>query len=70
MQLAQFPAENTPQNKIINFLDLKLFLKSHKIYADIYDKRWYDMIFHLMLIQLLTSVLVYIVLPIEIFVSF
>ena len=31
--------ENTLQNNILNFLDLKLFLKNHKIYTDIYDKR-------------------------------
>ena len=31
--------ENTLQNSIINFLDLKLILKNHKNYTDIYDKR-------------------------------
>ena len=31
--------ENTLQNNIINFLDLKLLIKNHKIYTNIYDKR-------------------------------
>ena len=31
--------ENTLQNNIINFLDLKLILKNLKIHTDIYDKR-------------------------------
>ena len=31
--------ENTLQNNILNFLDLKLIFKNHKIYTDIYDKR-------------------------------
>ena len=31
--------KNTLQNNSINFLDLKLIIKNHKIYTDIYDKR-------------------------------
>ena len=30
--------ENSLQNNIINFLDLKFIIKNHKIYTDIYDK--------------------------------
>ena len=31
--------ENTLKNNIINYLDLKLILKNHKIYTDTYDKQ-------------------------------
>ena len=47
--------ENTFENSIINFIYLKLILKNHQVYTEIYES---EIIFHLMLTLLLISILV------------